>query len=77
MNERMTNWFGTQHVKLVLALWFLLAINMMVMELSDVVATAGFVSNIGSDSLPWLWLVMTLLTLVGVAGWATQIIWRL
>ena len=52
MNERMTNWFGTQHVKLVLALWFLLAINMMVMELSEGVATAGFVSNIGSDSLP-------------------------
>ena len=73
MNERMTNWFGTQHVKLVLALWFLLAINMMVMELSDVVATAGFVSNIGSDSLPWLWLVMTLLTLVGASGYSVLV----
>ena len=57
----------------VLALWFLLAINMMVMELSDVVATAGFVSNIGSDSLPWLWLVMTLLTLVGASGYSVLV----
>jgi len=73
VNERITNWFGTQHVKLVLALWLLLAINMMVMELSDVVATAGFVSNIGSDSLPWLWLVMTLLTLVGASGYSVLV----
>lgn len=73
VNERITNWFGTQHVKLVLALWLLLAINMMVMELSDVIATAGFVSNIGSDSLPWLWLVMTLLTLVGASGYSVLV----
>lgn len=73
MRERITNWFGTREIKLVLALWFLVAINMMVMELSDVVATAGFVSNLGSDYLPWLWLVMTILTLVVAGGYSVLV----
>ncbi len=57
----------------VVSLWFLLAVNMMVLELSDVVATAGFVSRLGSDYLPWLWLVMTTLTLIAAGGYSVLV----
>ncbi|MDD2922506.1 MAG: hypothetical protein PHQ36_09480, partial [Anaerolineales bacterium] len=58
---------------IVFALWLLLAINMMVMELSDVVATAGFVSALGVEQLPWLWLVTTLLTLIAAGGYSVLV----
>ena len=48
---------------LAFSLWLLLAMNMMVLELSDVVATAGFVSNLGVDKVPTLWIVTTLITI--------------
>ncbi len=43
--------------QLVALLLLILAINMMVIELTVVTATAGFVSNAGAAQLPWLWLV--------------------
>ncbi len=57
----------------VVALWLLLAVNMMVMELSDVVATAGFVSALGVEQLPWLWLITTSLTLVVASGYSVLV----
>jgi len=73
VNSKLAEFFGTENYKFVLSLWFLLAVNMMVMELSDVVATAGFVSELGSDYLPWLWLVMTLLTLFVAGGYSVLV----
>ena len=73
MRELISRWFGTKQIKLVLSLWFLLAVNMMVMELSDVVATAGFVSKLGSDNIPWLWLVMAILTLFAAGGYSVLV----
>ena len=58
---------------LVFSLWLLLAVNMMVMELSDVVATAGFVDTLGVEQLPWLWLVTTLLTLIAASGYSVLV----
>jgi AAA family ATP:ADP antiporter len=43
--------------KLVLPLLLLLALNILVVELVQVVATAGFVSNVGVIRLPWVWIV--------------------
>jgi len=73
VNSKLADFFGTENYKFVLSLWLLLAINMMVMELSDVVATAGFVSELGSDNLPWLWLIMTLLTLFVAGGYSVLV----
>ncbi|MEW5872741.1 MAG: Npt1/Npt2 family nucleotide transporter [Chloroflexota bacterium] len=55
--------------RLVLMLWFLLAVNMIVQELSDVVATAGFVSSIGARQVPWLWVVTTVINIFAAAGY--------
>ncbi|GAB4421914.1 MAG: hypothetical protein Kow002_11080 [Anaerolineales bacterium] len=58
-----------EEAKLALSLWLLLAINMMVLELSDVVATAGFVSNLGVDKVPALWIITTLITIFAAGGY--------
>jgi hypothetical protein len=55
--------------RLAFSLWLLLAINMMVLELSDVVATAGFVSNLGVDKVPTLWIFTTLITIFAAGGY--------
>jgi len=55
--------------RLALSLWILLAINMLVLELSDVVATAGFVSNLGVDKVPALWIITTLITIFAAGGY--------
>lgn len=55
--------------KLAFLLWLLLAMNMMVLELSDVVATAGFVSNLGVDKVPVLWIITTLITIFAAGGY--------
>jgi len=55
--------------KLAFSLWLLIAVNTLVLELSDVVATAGFVSNLGVDKIPWLWIVTTLLTIFAAGGY--------
>ena len=58
-----------EEAKLAFSLWVLIAINTLVLELSDVVATAGFVSNLGVDKVPWLWIVTTLLTIFAAGGY--------
>ena len=47
-----------------LPLFLLMGLNMVVLELADVVATAGFISNLGIDQIPWLWFFTTIVTLV-------------
>lgn len=59
-----------EEFSLAFALWLLLALNTMVLELSDVVATAGFVSNVGVKQVPWLWLVTTTITVFAAGGYA-------
>jgi len=54
---------------LAFSLWLLLAMNMMVLELSDVVATAGFVSNLGVENIPVLWIITTLITIFAAGGY--------
>jgi ATP:ADP antiporter, AAA family len=58
---------------LAFSLWILIAVNTFVLELADVVATAGFVSNLGVDKVPWLWIVTTLLTMFAVGGYLVVI----
>lgn len=55
---------------LVIFLTLLLAFNTLVLELADVVATAGFVSNIGPESLPLLWILDMAITLVSAGIYA-------
>lgn len=62
-----------EEVGLAFALWLLLALNTMVLELSDVVATAGFVSNVGVRQMPWLWLITTLITIFAAGGYAVLV----
>ena len=58
-----------EEVKLAFSLWLLIAVNTLVLELSDVVATAGFVSNLGVYRIPWLWVVTTLITIFAAGGY--------
>ncbi|HET7145484.1 MAG TPA: hypothetical protein VFI68_15805 [Anaerolineales bacterium] len=58
-----------EEFKLAFSLWLLIAVNTLVLELSDVVATAGFVSNLGVDKIPWLWVVTTLITIFAAGGY--------
>ena len=58
---------------LAFSLWILIAVNTFVLELADVVATAGFVSNLGVDKVPWLWIGTTLLTMFAVGGYLVVI----
>jgi hypothetical protein len=52
-----------EELRLAFSLWVLIAVNTFVLELADVVATAGFVSNLGVDRIPVLWIITTLLTI--------------
>ena len=62
--------------KLVSALFALFVINTLVLELSDVVATAGFISHIGVSGILWLWIIDMLITLV-VTGACASVIDRM
>ncbi|MBI3169162.1 MAG: hypothetical protein HYZ22_11825 [Chloroflexi bacterium] len=53
-----------EELRLAFSLWVLIAINTFVLELADVVATAGFASNLGVDRIPWLWIVTTFITIL-------------
>jgi ATP/ADP translocase len=64
LNVKLGEW------KLVLSLFFLLALNTLVLELSDVVATAGFISKIGASGMLWLWIIDMLVILLGAGGYA-------
>lgn len=55
---------------LVLSLLFLLALNTMVLQITNVVATAGFVSQVGVTEILWLWVVDMVITLITAALFA-------
>ena len=55
---------------LTISLLLILAVNTLVLELSDVVATAGFISNVGAQEILWLWLVDMLITLLTAGVYA-------
>ena len=57
-----------EEANLAISLWILIAVNTLVLELADVVATAGFISNLGVDSIPWLWILTTLITMFAAGG---------
>jgi len=75
VTEKILNFFNLKPGEgiLVFSLWLLLVINMMVLELSDVVATAGFVNTLGVEKIPWLWLVTTILTLIAAGGYSVLV----
>lgn len=55
---------------LVIFLTLLLAFNTLVLELADVVATTGFVSNIGTQSIPLLWILDMVITIFSAGAYA-------
>lgn len=61
---------------LVLSLLVILAINSLVYELSDVVATSGFVSRAGPDRIPILW-ALDAIVIVLAAAWYASVVDRL
>ena len=56
---------------LVLSLLLLLLVNTLVLELADVVATAGFISSVGPRQILWLWIADMVITLVSASLYAT------
>ncbi len=56
--------------KVVIPVMLLLTINTLVLELSDVVAMAGFISNLGTPQLLWLWPLVMIITLLAAGGFA-------
>jgi ATP/ADP translocase len=63
----------TEERPLALSLLVILAINSMVYELSDVVATSGFVSKAGPDKVPWLWTVDAMVIILAAAWYASVV----
>ena len=59
--------------KLVFSLIFVLAITTLVLELSDVIATGGFVSKVGPGKIFWLWIVDMVVSLVTVGIYAMAV----
>lgn len=53
-----------EELHLAFVLWVLIAVNTFVLELADVVATAGFVSNLGVERIPFLWIGTTIITII-------------
>ena len=56
--------------KLVFSMLSLLAINMMVLEVSEVVATTGFIASVGTAQVPWLWIADMFVILLSVGAYA-------
>ncbi len=50
--------------KLIFSLMIVLAITTLVLELSDVIATGGFVSKVGPKNIFWLWIVDMVVTIL-------------
>ncbi|HMB24747.1 MAG: Npt1/Npt2 family nucleotide transporter [Chloroflexota bacterium] len=59
--------------KLVFSLVFILTVTTLVLELSDVIATGGFVSKVGSHNIFWLWIVDMLISLITAGGYALAV----
>lgn len=62
--------------KLVSSLFALFVINTLVLELSNVVATAGFISHVGVPGILWLWVIDMAITLA-VTGACASVIDRM
>ena len=72
MSEERTSFLNIrpEERKLVYSLVFILAITTLVLELSDVIATGGFVSKVGPKNIFWLWIVDMLISLATVGMYA-------
>ena len=75
MSEERTSFLNIrpEERKLVFSLVFILAITTLVLELSDVIATGGFVSKVGPKNIFWLWIVDMLISLVTVGVYALAV----
>ncbi len=62
-----------EEFRMAFSLWILLAINTLVLELADVVATAGFISNLGAAAIPWLWVITTVIVIFATSGYLVLI----
>jgi AAA family ATP:ADP antiporter len=58
---------------LALSLLIILSINALVYELSDVVATSGFVTKATPDRVPWLWAIDAVVIVIAAVGYATVV----
>lgn len=72
MSEERTTFLNVrpEERKLVYSLVVILAITTLVLELSDVIATGGFVSSVGPKNIFWLWIVDMLISLATVGVYA-------
>ena len=59
--------------KLVISLVIVLAITTLVLELSDVIATGGFVSKVGPQNIFWLWIVDMVITILTAGVYALAV----
>lgn len=59
--------------KLVFSLAAVLAITTLVLELSDVIATGGFVSKVGPNNIFWLWIVDMVISLFTAGVYALAV----
>lgn len=57
-------------LKQVVGMLVLLAVNMMVLEIAEVVATAGFITTLGTERIPWLWMVDMVIIMLSVGAYA-------
>lgn len=72
MKEKLSQLFNVRPGEwgLALSLLLILALDTLVLELSDVVATAGFISQIGASEIPWLWIADMVVILLATGGYA-------
>ncbi|RJP46887.1 MAG: hypothetical protein C4583_18070 [Anaerolineaceae bacterium] len=72
MSEERTSFLNVrpEERKLVFSLVFILAITTLVLELSDVIATGGFVSKVGPRNIFWLWIVDMVITILTAGAYA-------
>ena len=59
--------------KLVFSLAAVLAVTTLVLELSDVIATGGFVSKVGPNNIFWLWIVDMVISLLTAGAYALAV----
>lgn len=59
--------------KLVFSLVFILAITTLVLELSDVIATGGFVSKVGPRNIFWLWIADMVITILTAGAYSLAV----
>jgi len=59
--------------KLVFSLMATLAVSTLVFELSDVIATGGFISKIGPRNIVWLWIVDMVITILTAGVYALAV----